>query len=461
MKIHSLRRRLLAWVLPTCLVAAALASVATYWGAAKELAGLLDEQLQYVASHVTVDAGNVSVDRSNTYADRLRDDSIDAVVLQVWRGDRLEYTDDTTRLPMPAHTGFADVQVGGQNWHTFALRRGEQIIQVGQAQDERWEALARVAVQLLWPVVACVVVLAIALWFGIGQALRPVRVLASELRKRDAGRLRPVSSASVPREIVPLLTALNDMFGRLDEAFAAQKRFVADAAHELRTPVMALSVQAELAASAANEEQRTAAIAELRMGTERLTRLTQQLLNMARLDPGDAQHAQRDAIDLVEIAREVVLDHADAADGRRIDLGLEAREPATVLGVREQLRMLLRNLVDNALRYTPPGGRVDVCVRRAEEGVAVVEVKDDGLGIPEGERALLFERFQRGREQREAGSGLGLAIVKRIAEEHEAQAVITDGIGGRGACLRVAFPLAPSMQPKEMALTDEKQAACP
>lgn len=456
MKIHSLRRRLLAWVLPTCIAAAALASVATYWGAAKELAGLLDEQLQYVASHVTVDAGHVSVDRSNTYADRLRDDRIDAVVLQVWRGERLEYTDDTTRLPMPAHTGFADVTVGGQNWHTFALRRGDQVIQVGQAQDERWEALARVVVQLLWPLVACVLALAIALWFGIGQALRPVRVLASELRERDAGRLRPVSAASVPKEIEPLLTAMNDMFGRLDEAFAAQKRFVADAAHELRTPVMALSVQAELAASAANEQQRAAAVAELRMGTERLVRLTQQLLNMARLDPGEAQDARRDAIDLVEMAREVVLDHADAAEGRRIDLGLEAREPATILGVREHLRVLLRNLVDNAVRYTPPGGRVDVCVRRAAGGVAVVEVKDDGPGIPEGERARLFERFQRGRGQREAGSGLGLAIVKRIAEEHEARTDITERIGGRGACLRVAFPLAPAGESKGIAFSREQ-----
>ena len=461
MKVHSLRRRLLAWVLPTCIAAAALASAAAYWGAAKELAGLLDDQLQYVGSHVTVDAGHLRVDRSNTYADRLRDDRIDAVVLQVWRGDRLEYTGDATRLPMPARTGFADVTVGGRNWHTFALRRGERIIQVGQAQDERWEALARVAVQLLWPLVACVVALAIALWFGIGQALRPVRVLAGELRQRDAGRLRPVSAASVPGEIVPLLTALNDMFGRLDEAFAAQKRFVADAAHELRTPVMALSVQAELAASAANEQQRAAAVAELRVGTERLTRLAHQLLNLARLDPGEAHPARRDPVDLVEVAREVVLDHADAAERRRIDLGLEAREAATILGVREHLRMLLRNLVDNALRYTPPGGRVDVCVCKAAGGVAVLEVKDDGPGIPAGERALLFERFQRGRGQREAGSGLGLAIVKRIAEEHEARADITEGIGGRGAGLRVAFPLAPAVAAEGPGFGQEGQPACP
>ena len=452
--MRSLRRRLLAWVLPTCIGAAALASAATYWGATGELASLLDGQLEYVASHVSVDSGRVRVDRANTYADRLRDDQIDAVVLQVWRGGRLEYTDDdTTRLPMPADNGFADVTVGGHNWHTFALRRGDRIIQVGQAQDERWEALARVAVHLLWPLVGAVAALAVALWFGIGQALRPVRTVATELRNRDAERLRPVSAGTVSTEIEPLLTALNEMLGRLDQSFAAQKRFIADAAHELRTPVMALCVQAELAGSAACESERVAALTELRAGAERLSRLTQQLLNMARLDPDAARTAPREQLDLAQLAREAVLEHADAADCKGIDLGLAAVEVASIFGVREHIRMLMRNLVDNALRYTPPGGRVDVCVRKAGEGVAIVEVRDNGPGIPEGERIRVFERFRRGSDQREMGSGLGLAIVKRIAEECNAQADITDGIGGRGACLRIAFPMMTGLQSNETDLT--------
>lgn len=446
--MHSLRRRLLAWLLPTCIGAAALASAATYWGAARELAGLLDDQLEYLASHVGVEPGpRVTVDRSNTYADRLRDNRMDAVALRVWRNGRLEYSDDTLPMPAPADTGFADVAIEGQNWHTFALRRGDRIIQVAQAQDARWEALARVTVHLLWPLLACAAALGIALWFGIGQALRPLRVLADDLRSRDADRLRPVSAAAVPTEIGPLLAALNEMFGRLEQSFGAQKRFVADAAHELRTPVMALSVQAELAATASNEEQRRAAVAELRAGTERLSRLTRQLLNLARLEPGAAGATQRDGVDLAEVAREVVLDHADAAESKGIDLGLEVRDAATVAGLREHLRILLRNLVDNAVRYTPPGGRVDVCVRKAGQGEAVLEVLDDGPGIPESQRQHVFERFRRGPGQREAGSGLGLAIVKQIAEECGAQAVVTEGIGGRGACLRVAFPEAAALPP--------------
>lgn len=437
--MRSLRRRLLAWVLPTCIGAAALASAATYWGAAGELAGLLDGQLEYVARHVSVDGGRVHVDRGNTYAERLRDDRIDAVVLQVWRRGQLEYTDDDrTRLPAPAHDGFLDVTVAGQKWHTFALQRGERTIQVGQAQDERWEALARVAVHLLWPLVAAVGALAVALWFGIGQALRPVRVLATELRDRDADRLRPVSVAAVPVEIEPLLTAVNDMLRRLDQSIGAQKRFVADAAHELRTPVMALMVQAQLADSAGNDRERLAAVGELRAGTERLARLAQQLLNMARIEPGSVP-VQRREVDLAELAREVVMEHADAAERKQIDLGLVAREPVFVLGVKEHLGMLLRNLVDNALRYTPPGGRVDVCVRHSGEQLAALEVKDDGPGIPESERGRIFERFRRGPDQRESGTGLGLAIVKGIAEEHAARIEIAEGLGGKGVCLRIAF----------------------
>ncbi|MDE2605290.1 MAG: sensor histidine kinase N-terminal domain-containing protein [Burkholderiales bacterium] len=447
--MHSLRRRLLAWVLPTCIVAAALASAATYWGAAKELAGLLDGQLEYLASHVTVDGGRVGIDRSNVYAERLRDDRMDAVVLQVWYAGKLEYTDESIDLPEPARTGFADVVVGGQKWHTFALRRGDRIIQVGQAQDERWEALMRVALQLLWPLFACVAAAGVALWFGIGKALRPVRVLAAELADRDADRLRPVSVASVPSEVEPLFTALNDMLRRLDHAFAAQRRFVADAAHELRTPVMALAMQAELADTATSEQERRDAVRELRAGAQRLTRLTQQLLNLAQLDPASAPALRQD-LDLAELAREVVLDQADAAERKGIDLGLDAPQAVTVQGVRDHLAMLLRNLVDNAIRYTPPGGRVDVCVQRDGDGRAIVEVRDDGPGIPEDERATVFERFRRGAGIGGVGSGLGLAIASQIAQEHGAAIEIGAGLGGRGTGMRVTLAAAPRPGPKRL-----------
>ncbi|MCB2022616.1 MAG: two-component sensor histidine kinase [Burkholderiaceae bacterium] len=427
------------WLLPATFVVGALASVGTYWGATLELADLLDEQLRYVAEHVSVDGERLTVDKTNDYKRRLSDESADEVLVEVWQGQRLGYTSNAApHLTPPIHTGLSDVTFAGQTWHTFVADRGDKLIRVAQAKDARWEALARVAVNLLWPIASLIPLLAVFLWFGIGYGLKPLREIASELSGRDASSWTPVTPHPLPSEVKPLVDALNEMLHRLERAFAAQREFIADAAHELRTPAMALSVHAELAQSAESVEEREAALAQVQQGVARLSHLTHQLLTLARVETG-TQLAKPEPVDLVALCKSVILDQIHLAEAKQLDLGLAEHDVATVLGDSDNLRVLLRNLVDNAIRYTPAHGRIDVAVRREADGV-VIEVRDDGPGIPLEERERVLVRFYRGNDRSEPGSELGLSIVKRIADQHGAVMSLDAGTDEKGLRVTLMFP---------------------
>ena len=437
--MNSLRLRLLLWLLPVTFVVAALASVGSYWGAALSLTSLLDEQLRYVALHVDDRGERLKVDQTNEPKQRLSDERADEVLTEVWQGDRLAFSSDPAlRLPPPEGSGFRDVVSAGQEWHTFATRQGDRMIRVAQSKDARWEALARVAVNLLWPIVSLIPVLGVCLWFGIGYGLRPLHQIASELSRRDANGWAPVKPQPLPEEVKPLVDALNGMLQRLEHAFGVQGNFIADAAHELRTPTMALAVHAELAQKAGSAGERDAALLQVRRGVERLDRLAKQLLTLARVAPS-AQSQVREPVDLPAVCRSVIVDELSNADARQQDLGLDAGTACVVLGDAGQLELLVRNLVDNAIRYTPRHGRIDVAVQRRADGIAL-EVQDNGSGIPVPERERVLDRFYRGADQLEFGTGLGLAIVKRIAEEHRAILTLGDAVNQPGLRVTVLFP---------------------
>jgi two-component system OmpR family sensor kinase len=250
-----------------------------------------------------------------------------------------------------------------------------------------------------------------------------------------------LSESGLPREVQPLVGALNGLLGRLSQALAAQRSFIADAAHELRTPLTAVHLQAQLAERATDEAGRRAALADLKDGLERATRLVEQLLTLAREEPGVADRPPA-TVDLPALAREVVADLAPLAADKRIDLGLSADSPVQVRGDADALATLLSNLVDNALRYTPEAGRVDVGVA-SDGGRAVLSVRDSGPGIPEADRERVFDRFVRGSVTGAVrGSGLGLSIVKRIAERHGADIAVGPGLEGAGVGISVRFPAA-------------------
>jgi two-component system OmpR family sensor kinase len=268
--------------------------------------------------------------------------------------------------------------------------------------------------------------------------LRPLSSISSALRARTPSALEPLPQRDLPEELVPLVGSLNDLLQRLNRALEARRQFVADAAHELRSPLTAVQLQLQLVKRAGSGEERAAALERLERGVQRSTRLVQQLLTLARQDPQEPE-VDRASVDLDRLAHELIADFEPMAQHHRLTLALESQGPAHIRGDRESLRVMLSNLVDNAIRYTPSGGRVDVSVY-PEAGGIVVEVLDTGPGIPAAERERVFDRFYRRPGTAVSGSGLGLALVKNIADRHRARIVLDAGQQGRGLAVRVIFP---------------------
>ena len=250
----------------------------------------------------------------------------------------------------------------------------------------------------------------------------------------------PCRRGACPDEVRPLVTALNELLARLRAALERERAFMADAAHELRTPLTALHLQMDMLAHAHGETERAAAMATLSAGVQRAIRLVEQMLSMARAEPR-ASPAAHLPVRLDELAREAVAELVPLADARRIDLGVVSEAAVSVAGDADALRTLLRNLIDNAVRYTGAGGRVDVAVEPASAPAgARLVVSDDGPGIAAADRARVFDRFYRRAGDSTSGSGLGLAIVKTIADAHGAAVELTDNPPGHGLRVVVAFP---------------------
>lgn len=286
---------------------------------------------------------------------------------------------------------------------------------------------------LLTPLLFGLPVLGGWLWFATWRGLKPLDEVAAELGRRAPERLDPVAPAAAPREVRPLLEALNALFARVGRAMENERAFTADAAHELRTPLAAITAQAQVAARARDAAERDHALAQLSASARRASHLVEQLLTLARLDP--AAGLPMSALRLDTLAAEVCADHGAAALEKGIALELDAPAPVTVAGNAAMLRVLLRNLVDNAVRYTPPGGKVGVGV--TARGLTV---SDSGPGIPAAQRADALRRLHRLAGQEVEGSGLGLSIVARIAALHRARLELADGIGRPGLGVRLTFP---------------------
>jgi len=311
---------------------------------------------------------------------------------------------------------------------------------VAQPMEVRERRAARLAARSLAPFAVLVPTLSILIAWIVARTVRPVRGFADALRNRRPDDDRPVAVDGLPDEVRPVAVALNELLARLRAALDRERAFLADAAHELRTPLTALDLQAQ-AVAAAPEDGREAALADLRSGVARVARLVGQLLAVAREQHGAAAAAV--PLDLDELVRRTVAEFVPLAEAAGIDLGIESAEPVRVTGDVDALRRLLGNLLDNAVRYTPAGGRVDVAVGR-ESGVpsrAVVTVTDTGPGIPPEERERVFARFHRIPGTAGTGSGLGLALARSIAGRHGGEIVLQDGPGGRGLRALLRLPV--------------------
>lgn len=435
--MKSIRRELLVWLLGGLALAIVAAAFATYFRARQEANALFDYQLKEMAASLTdapfapAPAGVGALGPGSN-----------ALLVQIWdrNGVQLYLSQPHRVLPQNAQLGFKTVDTPSGAWRVFSTLAEDQVVQVAQPMSARRELATSLALHTVVPLLLALPVLALLVWVTIARGLRPLDRVATAVARRSPALLEPLAESGLPREVRPLVGALNGLLGRLGHALDAQRTFIADAAHELRTPLTAVHLQAQLAERATGEAERRAALADLKGGLERATRLVEQLLTLAREEPGVADRPPA-AVDLAALGREVVTDLAPLAAAKRIDLGLNAEPGVQVPGDPDALTTLLSNLVDNALRYTPEGGRVDVGV--AVDGAhPVLSVRDSGPGIAEADRERVFRRFVRGSAAGDAvrGSGLGLSIVKRIAERHRADIRVGAGLDGAGAGISVRFP---------------------
>ncbi|MGH8714499.1 MAG: ATP-binding protein [Casimicrobiaceae bacterium] len=435
--MKSIRRELLVWLLGGLALAIVAAAFATYVRARQEANELFDYQLKEMAASLTdapfapAPAGVGALGPGSN-----------ALLVQIWdrNGVQLYLSQPHRVLPQNAQLGFKTVDTPSGAWRVFSTLAEDQVVQVAQPMSARRELATSLALHTVVPLLLAIPVLALLIWLTIAGGLRPLDRVAAAVARRSPALLEPLAESGLPREVRPLVGALNGLLGRLGHALNAQRTFIADAAHELRTPLTAVHLQAQLAERATDEAERRAALADLKGGLERATRLVEQLLTLAREEPGVADGPPV-AVDLAALARGVVTDLAPLAAAKRIDLGLNADAGVQVRGDPGALTTLLSNLVDNALRYTPEGGRVDVGAA-VDAGQPVLSVRDSGPGIAEPDRERVFGRFVRGSAAGDAvrGSGLGLSIVKRIAERHGADIRVGAGLDGAGAGISVRFP---------------------
>lgn len=439
----SLRGRLFFSLALVVLAAWLATAVFSYLDARSRIGEMLDDHLVQ-AAHLLLAQGGRTDAPSRPAAHWGKEEEGHSLVYQGWSDDgRLLFRSaDAPETPLSEHAaGFSLVERGGERWRVFGLRapEGRLRVQVAEHAAFRDELAASIARHLLHPVAFALPILAALIWLSVRWGLSPLRALAQEVERRKPANLVALDASGAPAEARPLVSALNALFRRVGASVESERRFTADAAHELRTPLAAIRTHAEVARASRDDAERSRALARVTEGTERASRLVAQLLVLARLD-ARATPPALSPVNLSELARAQVADSAPYAAKKQVNLGLaeDSEGAASVSGDAELCGVLLRNLVDNAVRYTPEGGRVDVSVRSEGERV-VLSVTDSGPGIPPEERERVLERFYRGRGSSEEGSGLGLSIVARIAELHGAELSLADGLDGAGLAVRVAF----------------------
>ncbi|HXF65173.1 MAG TPA: sensor histidine kinase N-terminal domain-containing protein [Burkholderiales bacterium] len=461
MRPRTLRRQLIIWLVLPLL---ALWSISTYvdYDIANQFVtnaydrSLLDTAID-IGKQVKVENGRVRADLPEVVLEILLTGEPGKLFYQV-SGPRGEHIAGHRGLPAPPEADseavvYYDAEYLGQPVRVAALRlplegdHGPVLVQVAESTAARIDFARQIMIRMMLPQGLLILLAAVLVWYGVGRGLAPLADLRREIARRSHRDLSALPEQRAPQEVQPLIRAMNDLLARLSQALDAQSRFVADAAHQLRTPLAGLKTQTELALRQAQSSEAQAALAQLQAATEQATRLVNQLLALARAEPGAANGVAFERLDLSRLARETTTEWVPRALARNIDLGYEGAPAAPVTGDAFLLKEMLNNLLDNAVRYTQPGGQVTVRVAREAQRVTL-EVEDNGPGIPEAERDRVFERFHRVLGSGAEGCGLGLSIVREIALSHSAQVGLAAGAGGTGTLVRVAFPRAVSGSPQ-------------
>lgn len=403
----------------------------------------LYEQMAFVAREGEDNGGSVAT-QIHTHLHKYEQETD----FQIWTMDgrlavRSEYMPE---LLMSNETDvFLDREINGKRWRTYAINNEDKTIQVQVAQQQykRNELSASISRRLITLLALVLPVLAILIYVTVGKALRPLNVIADEIANRQSENLEPIRVVNAPVETHAMIAALNDLFKRLSSAIENITLFTANAAHELRTPLSVQKVHAQIALQSKDEATRTEALNEIMQSVERATSSVEQLLTLSRLDP-HGELNKDDCVDIATVTENVMADLAPTAIEKDIDISLDAAGKRKVRGREGLINILVRNLVENAIRHTPKGGKVEVDVYESDDKMVLL-IDDNGPGIPPEEREFVFERFYRSQDSDQYGTGLGLAMVKRIIEIHNATIQLGDSPLG-GLQVEVSFRLAEKPQ---------------
>jgi len=433
--MNSIRARLLIALIIMVALISLLAAGVTYRRVLNETSTLFDYQLRQMAlslrSQISL-APRIEVPPDQGDAD---------FVVQIWDVFGARTYLSRPGLPMINQTvlGYADLSLRGEAWRAYGLQTADGVIQIAQPARVRENLARAAAAHIVIPLILLLPIMVGAVAWIVSRGLLPLRFVTTEVQRRDVSTLAPLGTKNLPLEIEPLVSELNRLLDRLQRAFSTQRAFISDAAHELRSPLTALRLQLQLLDRAPDEAARLEARGRLGAAVERAIHLVEQLLALARSEPQETG-ADFQLADLSVAAAAGIQDAHDLAVARNIDLGLDAAAQLRIRGDPEELRTLARNLVDNAVRYTPPNGSVQVRTCSTVKN-AVLEVIDNGPGIAPADRERVFDRFYRRAAAQESGTGLGLAIVKAIAERHGAAVLLGEAPGG-GLHVTVNFPKA-------------------
>jgi len=404
---------------------------------ARVLFGLLEDEVNDEAEEDT-DEEQIDLEEhhiSHHYEQRL------AFLIRSRKGTVLIRSSTVPIFPLPPIRNIASFntyEVGGYGWRVFTLQEGNFLIQTGERQDIRDGLIRQILSSILLTLLLALPLLALLIWISVGRSFKSLQQLASDIASRTPKQLQPLDTGKIPSEIKVLVEELNTLLARLNQAFENERRFTADAAHELRTPLAGLKTQAQVAQRATDPQQRQQALQQIIIGVDRATHLVSQLLTLARMDTTATIPLL--SVDLAEVVSQLIIELTPQTLDKSIDLGLEnLATSAVILGNKDALQVMIRNFLDNAIRYTPDEGQVTVSLENLLPSHLTLRVSDTGVGIPLEQRSHIFKRFYRGDHQNIPGSGLGLSIAQQVAKLHQVDIQLEDV--PIGLCVRIDFKL--------------------
>ncbi|HUY02505.1 MAG TPA: ATP-binding protein [Rhodocyclaceae bacterium] len=437
--MKSLQKQLIFWLVGLLTVVGILAGAVSFYFALQEANRLLDHQLSQIAR--SVDEGSQLPAMQARFRQESADQRKRDFVIQVWlEQEPGQSSRPGFALPRATVTGFSDLISHHSSWRAYTMIHPHRTVQVSQGEDVRLEIASHSAMRVLLPVAILIPLSWLLVGIVVSRLLQPLAAVTEAVILRDVTSRAALPIDNIPEEVAPLIRAINDLISRLGEALELQRQFLADAAHELRTPLAALQLQIENLARDDSRQDLDIRIDEMRCGSQRASHLVDQLLKIARYEAQGKPLAFSE-LSLDRLVKACLADFIPLAEHRGIDLGMIRDDVAIVMGNAEELRILLGNLIDNAIRYTPEAGKVDVTMGVSGDRV-VVEIADTGPGIPASLQTRVFDRFYRAAGQDTEGSGIGLAIVKALARRHAAEVSLANRRDGPGLCASVVFPSA-------------------